>query len=58
MRELKVLHFPDRSVLGIDGVVICKAPMGLGSVVPPVGLFIAGWSAEARVQWIVVNIMG
>ena len=31
--------------------------MGLGSVIFPVGLLMAGWAAERRVHWIVVDIV-
>ena len=46
--------------VGIDVAVMvnCLALMGLGSVILPVGLFIAGWAAERRVHWIVVDIVG
>ena len=31
--------------------------MGLGSVILPVGLLMAGWGAERRLHWIVVDIV-
>ena len=41
----------------IDKMVIHEASMCLGSVILPVGLLTAGWAAEWRVHWIVVDIV-
>jgi len=55
LREFQVFVLP--MSVGIDGMVICQASMGLGSVILPVGLFMAGWAAEWKVHWIVVDVV-